>query len=597
MKTHTEPKPRTPSRSHAAPVPNALAHQAQLRSALLRAGVQPRLEIGAVNDPLEREADAVAERVMRMPEPLLPSTASGKEVGGEGKTNLIQTKASPAPTATEASPQLESSLNSLNSGGTPLDASSRAFFEPRFGEDFSQVRLHADTNAAQMADSLNAKAFTLGNNIAFAANQYSANTPAGKNLLGHELAHVVQQQGIDFASPQTTLVQCQSTESREDQDAPWIRNMITEAFPGISESTFDFIYQRTHRILSESHEADTTPSYESLFSSTVKSLFPEELVIIISEININDFIKIGNLVNLIDRDILANEIVPKIHDSQKIAYLLSNYGILQSYESIRNMLIANEEVTPHLIFFIRGYIWNITNANQRQELFGLLQYKTPYHNQRNNVSEEEEKGTMKNIGNVMCNLTSLSMALEYLGFSGRKDKQFEDYQEELRREYWKDKHRTTKEARGAIANVFGANQKQVEFKKPGYRTLLGRALSGMKDYFINRVKPVLNEGCGIILSIRDIAHGHIVQIIDINNEGITVNDPYGKISSSENQWASTNDTGTETGVGKGYLWKWTVHSNLIVKYIEVYWPRNELGMKEVDINHRNQLIESLEPVP
>ena len=211
MKTHAELKACTPSRSQAAPVPNTLAHQAQLRSALLRAGVQPRLEIGAVNDPLEREADAAAERVMRMPEP--PSPASG--AGGEGKTNIIQSKASPAPTTTEASPQLESSLNSLNSGGVPLDASSRAFFEPRFGQDFSQVRLHTDDNAAQMADSLSAKAFTLGNDIAFAANSYSVDTPAGKNLLGHELAHVVQQREMGGNSPRANRVQRRSANERQ----------------------------------------------------------------------------------------------------------------------------------------------------------------------------------------------------------------------------------------------------------------------------------------------------------------------------------------------------------------------------------------------
>ncbi len=182
MKTHADPKTQTPSRTPATPLPNALTHQAQLRNALLRAGVQPRLEIGAVNDPLEREADATAERVMPM-----PSQAA--------QANLVQTKASPTST-TQLSPQLESSLNSLNSGGTPLDATTRAFFEPRFGQDFSQARLHTDANAAQMAESLNAKAFTLGKDIAFGANQYSANTTKGRGLLGHELAHVVQQTAV-----------------------------------------------------------------------------------------------------------------------------------------------------------------------------------------------------------------------------------------------------------------------------------------------------------------------------------------------------------------------------------------------------------------
>ncbi|MCL2626236.1 MAG: hypothetical protein FWD46_05420 [Cystobacterineae bacterium] len=85
MKTHAETKPSTPSRSHAIAVPNALAHQEQLRSALRRAGVQPRLEIGANNDPLEHEADVLAERVMRMPEPLglKPLSAQEKPLGHE----------------------------------------------------------------------------------------------------------------------------------------------------------------------------------------------------------------------------------------------------------------------------------------------------------------------------------------------------------------------------------------------------------------------------------------------------------------------------------------------------------------------------------
>jgi len=229
MKSHTEPKTRAPSsRATATPVPNALAHQAQLRSSLLRAGVQPRLEIGAVNDPLERKADAAAERVIRMPAPLLTSPASQGRIaepllpsparrrGAEGEGKLIQTKASPAPTATTASPQTESSLNSLNTGGKPLDPTTRTFFEPRFGQDFSQVRLHTNANAARMADSLGAQAFTLGNNIAFASNQYSTNTSAGKNLLGHELAHVVQQRSMNTGAPQAGLVQ--RTEEQEEPD-------------------------------------------------------------------------------------------------------------------------------------------------------------------------------------------------------------------------------------------------------------------------------------------------------------------------------------------------------------------------------------------
>ena len=200
MKTHAEPKTTAPSRVQSAPVPNALAHKAQLRNALLRAGVQPRLEIGAVNDPLEREADAVAGRILRMTE---PQAAQG---------NFTRERTSATPGAM-ASPHIESGLIALSYGGSPLDASSRAFFEPRFGHDFSNVRLHTDAPATRMADALNARAFTLGSSIAFAENTYSANTHMGRSLLGHELAHVVQQQSMNGTASQPTIIQCQNEKS------------------------------------------------------------------------------------------------------------------------------------------------------------------------------------------------------------------------------------------------------------------------------------------------------------------------------------------------------------------------------------------------
>ncbi|MCL2161231.1 MAG: DUF4157 domain-containing protein [Betaproteobacteria bacterium] len=226
MKTHAEAKAsQPPSRAHSMPTPNALAHQAQQaqhRDALIGAGVQTRLKIGASNDPLEREADVAAERVTHMPEPST-GQASSEPRSQAPQANLIQTKASTPTVTTQASPQIESSLNSLNSGGAPLDTATRAFFEPRFGQDFSQVRIHTGSNAAQMNESLNAKAFTLGNDIAFAPNQYSANTSTGRNLLGHELAHVVQQRGMNGGVGHGELIQCQEKKENEGDE---LRNLI-----------------------------------------------------------------------------------------------------------------------------------------------------------------------------------------------------------------------------------------------------------------------------------------------------------------------------------------------------------------------------------
>jgi hypothetical protein len=81
----------------------------------------------------------------------------------------------------------------LRSPGQPLDAQSRAFFEPRFGHDLSRVRLHADTRAAESTRAVNAIAYTVGSNVVFGTGRYQPATQAGRELLAHELTHVIQQ--------------------------------------------------------------------------------------------------------------------------------------------------------------------------------------------------------------------------------------------------------------------------------------------------------------------------------------------------------------------------------------------------------------------
>jgi len=81
----------------------------------------------------------------------------------------------------------------LSSPGTPLDAPTRSFFEPRFGHNFSKVRIHADHEAARSAHAVNALAYTVGNDVVFGAGRFSPNTKSGQQLLAHELTHVVQQ--------------------------------------------------------------------------------------------------------------------------------------------------------------------------------------------------------------------------------------------------------------------------------------------------------------------------------------------------------------------------------------------------------------------
>ena len=88
----------------------------------------------------------------------------------------------------------EAAVDALRGRGSPLSAASRAFFEPRFGHDFSHVRIHTGVDAGRMARAFHARAFTLGSDVVFGPGQYQPATPAGRWLMAHELTHVLQQQ-------------------------------------------------------------------------------------------------------------------------------------------------------------------------------------------------------------------------------------------------------------------------------------------------------------------------------------------------------------------------------------------------------------------
>jgi hypothetical protein len=162
---------------------------------------QPKLSIGPVDDIYEREADAMADRVMHMSDPVdriqpffRPSISSLQRMCAdcEKEEKNMQLKAVdsevPAP-----NDQLESYIGRLNSRGQALPNPIRDFYEPRFGYDFSHVKVHTDTVAAKSAQSINALAYTSGNHIIFNQGQFSPGSASGKKLLAHELTHVVQQ--------------------------------------------------------------------------------------------------------------------------------------------------------------------------------------------------------------------------------------------------------------------------------------------------------------------------------------------------------------------------------------------------------------------
>ncbi len=210
------------------------------------AGIQTKLRVGQPGDIYEKEADRVAEQVMRMPDsgvvgaslqsskgrgsgqrtsaaPLLiqrlcPGCATEQE---EEEEELLQAK----PLAGQITPlvqrqvgeeeeeegplmtkrssgrtphvkdNLHTQLNGIRGGGQPLPKSDREFFEQRFGHDFSHVRIHTSPRAGEAAEAVNGRAFTSGSDVVFGHGQYSPQSIEGRRLLAHELAHVVQQTG------------------------------------------------------------------------------------------------------------------------------------------------------------------------------------------------------------------------------------------------------------------------------------------------------------------------------------------------------------------------------------------------------------------
>ena len=151
--------------------------------------IQTKLKISQPGDKYEQEADRVAEQIMRMPEPTVPESETTAQAGKE----TLQTKSASDHHATTSSLAVSPSIIAVQGSGQPLPQSERAFFEPRFGADFSQVRIHTDSCAAEMALSVNARAFTIGRDIVLGTGEYGTGSTKRRRFLAHELAHVMQQ--------------------------------------------------------------------------------------------------------------------------------------------------------------------------------------------------------------------------------------------------------------------------------------------------------------------------------------------------------------------------------------------------------------------
>lgn len=175
--------------------------------------VQAKLAVSAPDDLYEREANRVAAEVTRMPEPgagraprqpaLTPlvqrmctdcahEVTTPLEEDEDEQEQTVQRKASGQPP--RVSSAVARTIGRMAGGGTPLPAPVRGFFEPRFGHDLRGVRIHTGGDAAAAAQAVQARAFTVSRDIAFAPGQYAPHDADGRRLLAHELTHTLQQQ-------------------------------------------------------------------------------------------------------------------------------------------------------------------------------------------------------------------------------------------------------------------------------------------------------------------------------------------------------------------------------------------------------------------
>lgn len=169
------------------------------------AAIQTKLSVNNPGGKYEREADRVAEQVMRMPEPLPQRKDSVETEGTEPKPKSLQIRRVTSDGGgVEEAPLVVHDV--LRSSGEPLDSATQQLMEFRFNHDFSQVRVHADAQAAESARAINARAYVVGQDVVFGQGEYAPASNRGQRLLAHELVHVVQQCRV----PQESRVICRT---------------------------------------------------------------------------------------------------------------------------------------------------------------------------------------------------------------------------------------------------------------------------------------------------------------------------------------------------------------------------------------------------
>jgi hypothetical protein len=208
--------------------------------------IQTKLTVGGSADSCEQEADGIADLVMSMQ----PSGKQERSCACATPSAPGVRAKSTAADGSIAAPSIVEEV--LRSPGEPLDPVARAFMEPRFGYDFSGVRVHTGPAAALSARAIGARAYTAGGDVVFGDGEFASGTDKGRRLIAHELAHVVQQgragpfQGgvsaavasgtlsVSRLAPQTMIHRLAVWKDPAESEVRKINNLAVQVLAGLS---------------------------------------------------------------------------------------------------------------------------------------------------------------------------------------------------------------------------------------------------------------------------------------------------------------------------------------------------------------------------
>ena len=237
--------------------------------------MQTKLAINQPGDIYEQEAERVAEKVTGMEAPE-PSDAPPESRDAQSEANDLLTRNVASDRSVYEATSVPSLVDEVLGSGEsqPLDDSTRTFMEPRFGHDFSRVRIHTNERAAESARSVNALAYTVGQNIVFGPGHYMPDTTTGKRLLAHELTHTLQQSS-------SAVLQRDAAPPTAPAPAASVDHLVEDLHSTLDNQGTTFNPENALKLLQEhtSQRDDIRKSFQGKYSRSLRGYIKEMLIV------------------------------------------------------------------------------------------------------------------------------------------------------------------------------------------------------------------------------------------------------------------------------------------------------------------------------